>query len=817
MSKELKISKLQSEALRQLAEKSNVNGGKTLDKAEIMLFKGDAEYQALQAEVAKESDDIKKLLGYETTLSTKTEAQAVQPQAKAEDAQAKAEDAPAEAKKSPAEEVFDAYKRARGFDPENGGRLEGVPEKTVKAAYKEVEAKFQGKEYKQALKDLKDYAKHIDAQFVADAAIDGVTGETETGKVKSAAEEALKQRNDGKKMDKWEKHALHDTNNNVFARVLKRASGKHSDEKMHEIAVAARNRSAQKLENKYSQKDFEKAIGKTCPFVQQNIVNEDGKKVNALEAAGLIVDDGKGNYDITNLSAAVGRALGADYTDNREAHKGESETERVKDELRKAGVDVGKITDRDIRQLVRFCGYKVENKNVATVLWDATAGALLFAGATAATAATNPQHVVKIPVNVSQHVEVPIDLGSEQLAKDFMANLETNAELKAALGEAGSIVQTGAQVLVTVDQLVNLETIIKFSKNILTSAMKGAIIGAGLGLLKGLTDYGASEEGIFPTTLDCTTYEGMERVIDGRVADGVITEAQGLALKLLAVEFIQTEEKDGVVRAMTEKQPNGECEIVMDCNGFMKKLRDAAGNDKLNSIELASVPKKYSNPFEVKQLEKAPCDEPVTEPEKKPEDKYYNSGYHEVKKLDKFESWGTFATRYDCLEGQFNPKFKLGYNAKTKQYNPNSYARTMMKIMQAITDDNYDLERLQKLTEAAESGKFAELKSEKGFDYNLYKGLRGNRKDGSYTFDAQKIPTITRKDGNNEVVTCEARKQPLYKENTSGNGKAKRTSISGSEGGYVKSEDGQIDVKVTNKTDYAKAKNDAENQGYKKR
>ena len=840
MSDELnvKISEIKAKFIKneaKMVDKYFGNGDGSINKDEAeklaQVLSGDLKEKKNQKKLEKESDEVKAIFGFTSTKPATTEAEAPKaPKAEAPKAP-KAEEAQevpdllkdfngldAEHKA-----VMDAYKKARGFDPENGGRLEGVPEKTVKAAYEEVEAQFKDKKYKKALKDLEDYAKHVDAHFVAKAAIKD-SNATTSKEVKADAEKALEDRNNGK-MDKWEKHALHNTDRKITKRVLSWASGRNSQIKDLRKGVAAGNNAAEVLKEHYSEAQITDALGKKSPL-----------SVKALADAGLIAKDENGNYDIKALSEAVKRGIGSDNTANREQHKGESELERVKDELRNDGINVGKISDKEIKRVIRFCGYKVQNKNYASTVYDTIVGAALAGGATATAVATNPYNVVKVPIDVQQKVNVPINLGEVSFAEEFMQKAAQDEALQKLLAETGgSITSAGAEILITVEQLANLEPVVEFSKRILTTSMKGALIGAGLGLLQGLMSYGPSEKGLFETTLDCTTYEGLSRIIDGRVADGILTKEQGLALKLLATEFIQTEKAaDGTEKAMTE-DVNGKCEIVIDCEGFMKKLREAAGNSKLNAVELDAVARNYKNPFEVEKMDKKDCNESVQEEEpvvkeetvvkeepvvkEKPvvQPKYYDSGYQEVKRTDKFEAWADFATRYDCLEGDFNPKFKLNYNTSTKTFNPNSYARTMMKVMQAVTDNNYDLERLQKLTEAAERGDFATLKAEKDFDYKLYRALRGNKATHTFAFDRQKVPTITRVDGQNQTITCEPRKAPQYKSTVSGTSTAIRTTIGGEDSGFVKSEDGKIDVKVNNKPDYEKAKKAAEEAGYEVR
>lgn len=586
-----------------------------LSEAEAMnLAAGLNGEESLKKEfVANASDELKSIMGLTASAGTTNTGLATNP-AKAADKTG------AKATKTPLEEVREAYVRARGYDPVKGGKLKDaqgneVNGLRVKAAYEAVEAQFEnkGKEYKAALKEVRMFAKHVDAHFVAEEAVKA-SKSTTSRQVEKDAEQMLKDANGGK-MDDWEKRALHDTDGTWLRRGTRWFSGKNSNIKELRKAVAAGNKANEVKQNKYTQKDFEDAIGKRSPFIKQNITitDKDGKQkqVNALEAAGLITDDGKGNYDIKNLSAVVKRALGSDNTANREKHEGEREVERVKDELRNAGVNVGKITDRDIRQLIEFCGYRVQHKNWANTIYAALLGGAFGAASGAAAAATNPKNIVKAPIDIHEHVEVPINLGSEDLAQQLLDAMKNNPKLQgleivqegangAITTEIGNITKVGAEVTIIVDQLVKQNRQIDLSKYVLNTAVKTGFLGAAAGLAAGLLDYGPSEKGVFPTTLDCTSYEGLMRIIEGRKADGIISEEIATILKLVAMEFVETTKgEDGIEKAKTVKNPDtGECELVFNCEGFSDKLRKAAGNDNLSVNEIIAMARKYANPAE---------------------------------------------------------------------------------------------------------------------------------------------------------------------------------------------------------------------------
>ena len=151
----------------------------------------------------------------------------------------------------------------------------------------------------------------------------------------------------------------------------------------------------------------------------------------------------------------------------------------------------------------------------------------------------------------------------------------------------------------------------------------------------------------------------------------------------------------------------------------------------------------------------------------------------DIPKVRSNEDWGVFASRYfDCLQDK-DSNVKLVREKGTNNLVPNTYTRTMMKVMQAVNDGNYDLARLQKLTQAAMKRDYGTLKAEQGFDFNTYYSLR----KGAIT--RQKMPTITSSNGD-----CEPEKDPKYTRTYRG-GKGQATDVQGdnktetSGGGYT--------------------------------
>ena len=102
-----------------------------------------------------------------------------------------------------------------------------------------------------------------------------------------------------------------------------------------------------------------------------------------------------------------------------------------------------------------------------------------------------------------------------------------------------------------------------------------------------------------------------------------------------------------------------------------------------------------------------------------------------------------------------------------------------MKVMQAIEDDNYDLDRLQDLTVKAMSKNWrAELSKEQGFSLDKYAALRGNKKNHRFAMDRQNMPTITIVNGENvRTDACPPSKKPLYKLGKQSGGKGTKVNL----------------------------------------
>ena len=106
------------------------------------------------------------------------------------------------------------------------------------------------------------------------------------------------------------------------------------------------------------------------------------------------------------------------------------------------------------------------------------------------------------------------------------------------------------------------------SKHYLENALRGAAIGAAIGLLSSALSYGKSEQEVIPNKTDCKSYDEYVTYIDSLVTDKAIKPVYGEIAKQIAFSF-------------TDKDGN------MDCAGMNKFLGDEGSNgSRLNRAEL---------------------------------------------------------------------------------------------------------------------------------------------------------------------------------------------------------------------------------------
>lgn len=650
-------------------------------------------------------------------------------------------------------------------------------------AYKKVEEKYEDKdEFKSALKELEVKAKEIDAQIETIMAI-GQSKTTESKKQVKRDAKAVLEKQDGGKIDKWHKRAINGNNN-----ISTWASGQDSPMKEVRGGQLYDNRAEKIKKDGVTMEAIVDRLGENCPYLQKvQVKNIKGEieQQTILEAANLIKKRDDGKYDISVLSDLVKiGGTGSDNSQSRQQNKTVREQKlniaefnvAIKENTKNNpnlvgypdGIDLSKtrIKDKYSKRLVRLTGRHVEPKNVLGQVYENTVGGAIAGGlGTLAALFFSGKDIVKGVITNKNHLDFTLELDGFSNIQSSLNSLTNDPEIQKMLQEGtASITTTGTKVNIVIDQTQTQPFMHVASKH-LERAIKGAAVGAAIGLLSSALSYGRSEQEVIPNKTDCKTYDEYVTYIDSLVTNKAVKPLYGEIAKQVALSF-------------TDKNGN------MDCNGMNKFLGyEASNGSRLSRAELmrALIDRQ-------KELQKPVQREEQQEQQvEKPKQTYCGTkttvgGQIEtekavVPKTPTFEDWGVFASRYQCLENRPELKGLFSLGKKGNTYNPNGFARRMMKIMQAITDNNYDINRLKELTEISMKNP-SQLKNVEGFSYSIYEGLLGSKKKQTFTAAPQKMPKITVMDKDGKLIdACPPSQNPLYKIGKQSGGTGKKVDL----------------------------------------
>ena len=691
--------------------------------------------QNLKSEFSE--SDIKKVFGYEGTVSQSTTTTIITPEA--QDAQP-AMDA-TKSKQEQFDEVKTAYYRYRGIDPVSRNPLldpetgESLPSLSPQDAYEAVARDYKGnKAYKKAIKNLKKYSIDTEAKMVALEAI-SQSESTSSKKVKKDAKATIEEKYG--KLDKHTKKALNGNGHNFWANALDWASLRDSDMKKLRKAQAYGNKANEKIQQTYTKEDFTNAVGKKSPLF---VEDENGfmaiEKLTDVSGRQLVKrKDGK--FDITALSEFIGSQIGADNTLSRQQNQADAEIEAIRAEFRKQGVD---LTKRDTKQLVEFLGYNVERKNFAKMAYDGTLGAVAASAGTAVALATTPRHVFAPVFENNNHLEIILD--NTDNASSILKLLKDEDFQKMLDAGQASQIQSGNITKIVIDEHQVQPFLYIASKNMLMNVIKSAGIGALTGLLAGMMSYGPSEEDIFSTRFECRSYEDFLRYVDARKE---LSDDQKQALKQIAMAYIITDENDQLseIEVRSEKRDakgalvldeNGNPivetvkQMEWDCEDFKDFLNRQAGyKSNLNSIELLKATQNApeivnSTPVRKQETETVPTPTPVPTPVPRPEPKInvYISNDTVLHDFDKFNqanrhSWDDLTKMYECLNNLTRSE-KIRFLKVMQGFKKNDFTyeqileivkiskpgykitesiKAQIKALVFVTEDNFDVEMFE--------------------------------------------------------------------------------------------------------------------------
>ena len=652
----VKISEIKAKFIKneaKMVDRYFGNGDGYISKEEgaklAQVLSGDLEKKKNQKKLAKESDEVKAMFGL--TVSTpveRTQAPAVisaaAPSQVVDDANKAIGEAAKKTFKTPYEEVKARFLEVMEYNEETN-TSNGT---TTKQAYKAVEKEFKGKEYKEALKELKDYAKHAFVNMRAQKTRAAVQAYDEQGrlvnpenlqydtskKVYAREKELVKQNNNGVD-DKWARKALRNKNTSALKIVGRYLSGNPSAGKTDDKAVAAGNRAVDIRENKVFTKDeIIKALGEDNPLLQPYTDTKGRQYENVLVATGLITVNDKGEYRVKELSKVVGGSVGADNTLNDHNNHNESEIQAVLTNLYLSMKANGsgefktkELTDRQVRDLVKFLGYGDDRTQLKLVrMWQHIwKGVGTGAAAGAAAGAANG----RVNIDIKQHQEVNLNLDgfTAEQRSEFINALKTENELSgievtANTGNGmvgttiGNLAETALGIYISQDQMVN-GTVVSLLKSIAVGAMAGAGVGAAIGVIEGLLS-SATEKEVFGMLFDCdTTYDDIIDTIDNAYSDKHLSPEMKAALKEVAKLGIvtQIDPKTGVRKAVLDK----DCKVQWDYCQFIEEYNKARGNQVLNAAEVRAA-QRTAEKHEFVVPDCDPKKEQVQKPEQKCED-----------------------------------------------------------------------------------------------------------------------------------------------------------------------------------------------------
>lgn len=619
----VKISDIKAKFIRKEAEmvdKYFGDGDKSINKTEgaklAQILSGDLKEAKNQKKLAKESDEVKALFGLKVSTPIEKTQATPATQSVADKANETIGEASQKTFKTPFQEVKTRFFEVMEYD-EDKNTSNGT---TTKDAYKAVKKEFKGKgkEYDEAIKQLKDYAKH---QFVNEraqktrAAVQAYDGEGNlvnadnlqydtSKKVYKREKELTKANNNGVK-DRWAKKALRNDNTSALKRGVRWISGNDSAGKTDDKAVAAGNRAVNIRENKtFSSSEIVEELGKKNPLVQP-YTDKNGKTYdNILVATGLITKAPNGDYIVKNLSKVVGGAIGADNTLNDHNNHNESEIQsvltRLYQSMRANGsgdFKTSELSDKDVRRLVKFLGYRDDRAQLMAVrMWQHIwKGAASGAAAGAAAGAVNGSW--EIDIKQHQEVNMPLEGYTSEQKADLLNAIKAENELSGIAAKAdygagmvettlGNIAETAVGIYIAQDQMVS-GTVVSLLKAITMGAAAGAGVGTAIGVIEGLLS-SAQEKEVLGMIFDCdSTYEEIVDTIDNAYSDKHLKPELKAALKEIAKLGIVTtvDPKTGARKAVLDEN----CNTQWDYCTFIEKYNDARGNQILNRAEVAAA------------------------------------------------------------------------------------------------------------------------------------------------------------------------------------------------------------------------------------
>ena len=504
-------------------------------------------------------------------------------------------------KKTPRDEVFEAFKAARGLNEETGKAA-----KSMKEAYKEVKKEFtdkkkytkeQRKQYEAALNEIKKGIKtkggivkaevdRIQHRVYNDFKSDKTTNEKLT--YDDVVEKLVEYTNGDKRVAR----ALKGRYGTLLQRGFRGVTAKVTEERatIHTLTAA---QNSQAIKNKkYTLEELKALLGEENQVLLQEYTDvSSGKKYeNALVFAELITKDKDGKYDISKLSEVVENSIGKDLTNNDHDEKIAAESKQIWTNLGgklnlfsndKSAETITRLYPNDaktrtnaMRSLSKSLGYYDDKaiRMLERAVPSAEEFGLVGAGIGAA--------IGSITIDQDQLVHIPMKGFSADKKAAFID------KIKASNG-ASSVTETADGISVHQHQLVKL--------NPLLCSLAGLILGGAVGFVKEALKHSTELKAIYMDISCCDLQNQMVPDGKGGTRNMTAKEQQDFILGKINNDMYATEEEKSELRKLIMlgyvKDSKGQyvlddnCDPVWDCCTFEREFKKIGGNGNINTIE----------------------------------------------------------------------------------------------------------------------------------------------------------------------------------------------------------------------------------------
>ena len=514
-------------------------------------------------------------------------------------------------------------------------------------------SKFDGSYYKDLVHNFEKTVVMTEARNEAWAAMDKQKGNTELTSyrnVRKAAKEEL-----GDNHDKYTRKA--------FRGELSTADRL----KFETSATKAKGRSVG-IENKVAVQTAKEYTFEELADTVKNDAN-----VQSLLQGGLITKNDNGTYDIKPLAAKIRDRVGADLVANKQK-KDYYPYSEVANLVNQIAADTGaQLSDKEVKNLIKLCGFKIEGKNWVKIALDTVVDTMVpSAGVIAGTLMTK----AILPMTIKKGLEdcslmFDVSKGITINARDLISQLENQGMdiIDWKIDEdTGSLISVKFKKVEEVSTDLELgfgKDKIKPDVNLLNALLKQLGLAYGLSFLKNAFQDNQGELPVAVTQFATKDIDEYKRLID---AGKNLTSAQKDSLKNLADQFVQ----DGKWNVEAYKAALNK---MAGDSSFLNKHELAIGADNLmkNPDKIAQLvsqntgaekPDETAKPPQTTRTDGTPATSAtsVSKPEEKTDikaeeqfsDKPNKANYHKANK----HTWNGLAALYaDCRKNNPNVKF----------------------------------------------------------------------------------------------------------------------------------------------------------------